>query len=97
MVLTGVALVLVIAILAEAVWETLKMAWQGNKFSIDKLGALVIGIIVAVCAQVDLFSMFGVVLAYPIIGYILTGIIISRGANFVHDLLKKLENPTDTG
>ena len=36
-----------VALLIESVWESLKMVWQNGKFSLDTLGALLLGM--AVC------------------------------------------------
>lgn len=87
----GIMVVIIAAVLAEAVWETFKPIWDKGKLNPDRIGALVIGIIVAVAAGVDLCAALGLQIAYPIIGQILTGILISRGANFVHDLLKGVQ------
>lgn len=59
-------------------------------------GSLVAGILVAVVVAVnyglDLFSALGLEGQIPVIGAVLTGVIISRGANYVADLLKVLTN-----
>lgn len=82
--------ILVLAFLGEAIWETLKMTWQEGKVSIDRIGALVISILLAYTANLDIFALMGIALSLPILGTILTGILISRGTNFVHDLITKL-------
>lgn len=87
----AVLIILVAALLAEAVWETGKMVWQQGKISVDRTGALLVGILFAVGAGLDLCTVLGICFVYPIIGQLLTGILISRGANFVHDLLKGVE------
>lgn len=87
----AVLIILVAALLAEAVWETGKMVWQQGKISVDRIGALLVGIIFAVGAGLDLCTVLGICFVYPIIGQLLTGILISRGANFVHDLLKRAQ------
>ncbi|MGI6436160.1 MAG: hypothetical protein ACOX0F_12570 [Syntrophomonadaceae bacterium] len=87
----AIGIIFVAALLAEAVWETGKMVWQQGKVSVDRIGALVVGIVFAVGAGLDLFALLGISFIYPIIGQVLTGILLSRGANFVHDLLKAAE------
>lgn len=84
------AQLVIVAILIEAIWENLKMIWQNGKFSIDKIGALVISILICVLAKIDIFPIVNLSISVPIIGSILTGIIVSRGANFVHDLFNKI-------
>lgn len=84
------AQLVIVAILIEAIWENLKMVWQNGKFSIDKIGALVISILICILAKIDIFPIVNLSISVPIIGSILTGIIVSRGANFVHDLFNKI-------
>ena len=81
----------VLAMIGEAVWETLKMVWQEGKLSIDRIGALVIGLLVAFVTGADILSLVNIPAYIPYVGIALTGILISRGANFVHDLLKKIQ------
>ena len=85
------AQLIVVAILVEAVWENLKMIWQSGKFNINMIGSLVISIILCCLVKIDIFPIVGLNIAIPIVGSIFTGIIVSRGANFVNDLFKKLK------
>jgi hypothetical protein len=87
----NILILVVAALIGEAVWETLKMVWQEGKLSIDRVGALVVGLLIAVAGGLDLPAQMGVPLAIPYVGMILTGILISRGANFVHELLRRLQ------
>ena len=79
---------LIIAASVEALWETLKMFWDGSKVDINRIGSAVLGILLCILANVDFFVLVGVELSIPIVGVILSGLLVSRGANFVHDLLK---------
>ena len=85
------AQLIIIAILVEAIWENLKMIWDKNKLNINMLGSLLLSMIICVLAQINIFKIVGIDLIVPIIGSLLTGIIVSRGANFVNDLFKKLK------
>ena len=80
-----------LALLVEGTWETLKMVWQEGHFSIDKLGALLIGVLVAYTTGIDIMAIIGINMKFTI-GILFTGIIISRGSNFTHDLLVSLNN-----
>lgn len=84
------AQLVIVAILIEAIWENIKMIWQNGKFSIDKIGSLVISILICILAKIDIFPIVNVSISVPVIGSIFTGIIVSRGANFVHDLFNKI-------
>lgn len=85
------AQLIIIAILVEAIWENLKMIWDKNKLNINMLGSLLLSMIICVLAQINIFKIVGIELIVPIVGTLLTGIIVSRGANFVNDLFKKLK------
>lgn len=89
--------IMVIALLAETIWENLKMVWQKGKISIDRIGALVVSIIVSLSTQLDIFSILNFGIIIPFVGSFLTGILISRGANVIHDLLNKIEKLTQKG
>lgn len=82
---------IIVAILVEAIWENIKMVYQEGKLSMSMIGSLVISIIICVVANVDIFPVVGVSMSIPFIGSILTGIVVSRGANFVNDLFSKLK------
>ena len=83
------AQLIIIAILVEAIWENLKILYDKNK--INMIGSLILGILVCVLAQIDIFALVGITLKLPIVGYVLTGIICSRGSNAINDLLGKLK------
>lgn len=83
---------IIMAFLVEAFWETLKMIWKEGKLQIDRVGALVIGLTVAFTLNIDLFIAMGLDPSIKIVGTIFTGIIISRGGNFIHDLFSMLED-----
>lgn len=85
------AQLVLIAILVEAVWENLKMIWQENKVSVNMIGSLILSIIICCLAQIDIFAIVGIPLLVPVVGYILTGVIASRGANFINDLFSKIK------
>lgn len=85
------AQLIIIAILVEAIWENLKMIWDKNKLNFNMIGSLLLSMIICVLAQINIFKIVGINLIVPIIGSLMTGIIVSRGANFVNDLFKKLK------
>lgn len=60
--------------------------------SIIRWLSAVIGILFAFNMDIDIFQCLGYTSRLPYIGTIATGLIISRGSNYVHDLLGKLTN-----
>jgi len=83
---------IIVALIVEAVWETAKMTWQHGKVDVDRIGSICLGILLAFGAKVDFLALVGIPLIIPYLGYVLTGLIISRGSNFVHDLWVSLQS-----
>lgn len=95
-VLTGIAAVGVMAILVEAVVDSLKMIYDSTKRAdiADKLVALGVSEVLCILGSVDLFSAVGVPLTQfgvaPWAGFVATGAMLWRGAGFVHELIKTI-------
>lgn len=85
------AQLIIVAILIEAIWENLKMIWKDRKVNLNTIGVLILSIVVCLLAKIDIFPIVGLSLSVPFVGSGLTGIIVSRGANFVNDLFEKLK------
>ena len=80
---------IIVAILVEAIVENLKDVIT-DKPNISRISAILIAIIICILAKIDLFAIVGIYFEWQIVAYLLTGIIISRGANFVNDLFGKI-------
>ncbi len=80
----------VAALIVEALWETTKMFWQDGKFSYDRIGALAFGELVAIGSNLDFMYSIGLPIKIPYVGMVLTGVLISRGSNFMHDFLENI-------
>ena len=52
--------------------------------------SLVFGIFIAVAYKIDLLKLADIESEMPYIGSILTGILISRGSNYIYDLMSKI-------
>lgn len=83
-------IVLIVALIAESVWETLKMTWQKGKLCLDRVGALVVSLVICIDIKLDMLTLLGIKTTIPFIGIVLTAILISRGSNFLHDLLERI-------
>lgn len=88
--------IILIALFIEAIVNALKPLWtQGeNKMTISELVAMGMGILLAVTCKINMLATI-VELTYPawvtVIFYVLTGIALGRGTNFVYDLWNKLK------
>ena len=85
-VLQGLAVFGMIALLCEVVWESLKLVFPAESIPpwADRLGVMTLAIFVCWGTGSDLFAHFKILLPYGT-GPVFTGIICSRGANFIHD------------
>lgn len=78
------------AVLIEAVITyTNEFYVQGN-ICWQMIFSLILGIVGAVAYKIDLPSYFNLKSDVPYFGCILTGILLSRGSNYIFDLLEKL-------
>lgn len=55
--------------------------------------SIVIGVLVAVVYDVDLFAAAGLTGLVPFVGNVLTGVVVSRGANYAYDIMNRVRNP----
>lgn len=87
----GMDTLIVVAITVEALVEYI---WTEiiveHKLHWKQFIAMILGIALALAANVDLYSVVGVTFAVPYLGNILTGIVFSRGANYFADFVTKL-------
>ena len=86
----GFLVLIIMAMLIESVWETVKMCWEHGMVSVSKIGVIVVSVLMAVLCNVNLFMLLGIDIAVPVVGCVLTGVLMSRGADFTHKLIKQL-------
>lgn len=80
--------IIILAILVEAVVETVKMAIEGG-IKWPNIAAMVLGIAVCVLANKGILALVGV--EFPMwADAILSGILVSRGSNFISDLFDRV-------
>jgi hypothetical protein len=81
--------ILLIAAFVEALVQTIKPVYDKEKgWNVDILVALAIAEVVCVGFGVDLFDAAGIKAVVPYLGSVLTGILLSRGANVVHEIIQ---------
>lgn len=60
----------------------------------QKIVAIVVAVFLAIASGKDLYAMVGVTFSIPFVGMVLTGIAISRGSNYLSDLVKMFQTTT---
>jgi uncharacterized oligopeptide transporter (OPT) family protein len=58
-----------------------------------RYSAAVIGVVLCIAYQVDILALVGLFSGWPLIGPVLTGLLIGRGANFVNDFVERWIRP----
>lgn len=51
--------------------------------------AAIVGILLAIAYRADVLALFGLYAWFPFIGWAITGLIIGRGSNYLHDLVDR--------
>lgn len=94
--MAGITLIIALAIVTEALVEygkSIGKAFAGNdiKAAVTQLVAIAVSVLLCFAAGADLFQVVGITFAWPWVGVVLTGILGSRGANYLSDLLTKMQ------
>ena len=92
----GIVLIIILAIIVEAFIEYAKsigkaVADGGWKTAVTQAIAILLAVLLCFMTGGDLFVLVGIDFIWPWLGTLLTGIIISRGANYVSDFIKRLQ------
>lgn len=96
----NITLIFALAIITEALIEygkSIGKAFVGNdiKAAITQLIAIAVSVFLCFAAGANLFELVGITFVNPWIGTVLTGILGSRGANYLSDLMTKLNRQTE--
>lgn len=95
-----IGIVFVLALTVEALVEYSKLIFVERTINWKQIVALVLGVTVAVLADVDIYEWVGVAFSFHYVGCVLTGIMLSRGSNWLADFIKRIQigkptEPTD--
>ena len=81
---------IMVAILIEGIVTYFNEFFISGNIPWQMICSLILGIITSVSYKLDLPKHLGLKSTIPYIGSILTGILISRGSNYLYDLINKL-------
>ena len=79
------------AIVIEGVITYIKEIFVNKNVMWQQVLGIVLGIVVAIGYNADLFALFGLTSTIPLLGCVLTGVLLSRGSNYIFDLIKQLQ------
>ena len=82
----------VLAVVVEFVTEIIKTTFPRRLKTISgRQIAAVTGIVICLTTQSGILKLFQIPISLPHIDYFITGLIISRGSNVIHDLFNQFE------
>jgi cytosine/uracil/thiamine/allantoin permease len=86
----------IVAFLVESLLQTVKPLYDREKgWNKSALFALVVGVVICLLTSTDLFTKVGLTISVPYVGSVLTGVLASRGSNFLHDIFKFVQNQAE--
>ena len=81
---------LMVCIILEGIITYINDFFAIGELHYQMILSLIFGIFIAVAYKIDLLKLADIESEIPYIGCVLTGILFSRGSNYVHDILKTL-------
>lgn len=88
--------VLFASIVVEGIVTYVDTIFVNGKVQWKLIVSIAVGILIACAFGMDLFSLLNINSNIPFIGNIITGILISRGSNYIFDLLGKVADKVIT-
>lgn len=79
-----------LAIITEGIITYFKEFFVNGNIRWEMLISIGIGVLTAIAYHVDVPALAGLETGVPFLGCVLTGILISRGSNYVFDLVKTI-------
>lgn len=85
-----ISAVLVMAVIIEAIIAYVKTWVVEKKIQWPQIVAVLFGIVISFAYGLDIPALVGIKSGIAYVGNVLTGILISRGSNYIHDLYKNI-------
>lgn len=81
--------VILLSIVIEGI-ITYANEWFTNGIKWKQLASVLLGVLIAIAYKADLIALFGITTPIPYVGCALTGILLSRGSNYIFDFIKQI-------
>lgn len=82
--------VFIMSFVVVSIYDIVKSFYADNKINIHAIVTACLGVLLALLSKLDLFALLNIDFVIPLIGEILTGLVISKGANYVYDFITKI-------
>ena len=80
------------AVLIEAMITYINQFFVNGEFCWQMVLGLLLGVFFSIAYNLDIPSYFNLKSKLPFVGSVITGVLISRGANYVFDIIDKIGN-----
>ena len=84
--------IILLAVIVEGVITYLFGKSENDSREWIKYLSLAFGVAIAIAYQVNIPAMAGLETPFPYVGYIVSGLVIGRGSNYLNDILGKLKS-----
>ena len=85
-----IASIMPLAIIIEATITYINQFFVSGEFCWEMLLSIVLGILISIAYEIDIPKYLNLNSRIPYLSNILTGILISRGSNYIYDLMTKM-------
>lgn len=82
--------ILIFSVVLESIITYFKSFFLNSEFHFTFVLSIIFGVIIAICYDLDILAKTGIKSKISILGNILTGILLSRGSNFIYELVNNL-------
>ncbi len=96
MTLETLTTITVLAVVVEFATEVIKNLIPPVRKEFSKVVAIILGVVLCLSTGTGILNLFGLAASYPLADYLVSGLIISRGSNIIHDLVAQLNKTTKT-
>lgn len=86
----NMSVILVMAVLIEAIITYVKTWMVDRRVQWQMIVSVVLSIVICIAYGLDIPAAVGISSPLPFVGRIITGILVSRGSNYINDLLGRL-------
>lgn len=86
--------VILLSIVIEGIVTYTKTWFLDKEFQWQQLATCILGVLIALAYGMDILALFGVTAQVPYVGQVLTGILLSRGSNYIFDFIKRIMKAT---
>lgn len=82
--------IMAVSVVVEGLVSYAKMLVVDRKIEWQIVVAVALGVIFAIAYGIDIFEMLGMNSIIPYFGNVMSGVLMSRGANYIFDMLKTI-------